>query len=306
MKPLIPQRADPQVYLHHDGWYYFTASVPGYAVICLRRAKRIADLASAPEKVVWTRHESGEMSSNIWAPEIHYMEGKWYIYFAASDRGADEHGIYDHRTYVLENDAENPLDGRFTEKAKLDTGWETFTLDATQFICDGQAYLVWAQRDMDIPGNSNLYIAKLRNPWTLELPATLLSKPEMDWECQGFLVNEGPAVLEHNGRLFLTYSGSATDERYAMGMLTAQKGSDLTRAESWTKSTVPVMVSEPENELFGPGHNSFTKDETGADILVFHARPYPGFHGTALSDPNRHTYIRTIRYDDRGYPVFQV
>ncbi len=305
MKPLIMQRADPQVYLHNDGWYYFTASVPGYEVIELRRAKSIQALADAPAKVVWRRHAAEEMSSNIWAPEIHYLDGKWYIYFAASDKGADENGVYDHRTYVLENASTNPLEGEFIEKAKLDTGWESFTLDATQFMCDETPYMVWAQRDMEIAGNSNLYIAKMQNPWTLTLPAAMLSRPELDWECQGFLVNEGPSVLEHNGKLFLTYSGSATDERYAMGMLTADKHSDLTDPKSWTKSIAPVMVSEPENEIFGPGHNSFTKNEKGEDILVFHARPYPGFRGSALSDPNRHTYIRTITYDAQDVPVFR-
>ena len=305
MKPLIIQRADPHITLHSDGWYYFTASEPNFARIELCRAKSIEGLTYAQPKVVWIRHESGEMSSNIWAPEMHYLDGKWYIYFAASDRGADVNGVHDHRSYVLENASPNPLEGTFTEKARLITGWETFTLDATVFVCDGQAYMVWAQRDMNIPGNSNLYIAQMQNSWTLKLPATLLSKPEFDWECRGFLVNEGPAVLEHKGRLFLTYSGSATDERYAMGMLTAHKDSDLTNATSWTKSQAPVMVSEPENELFGPGHNSFTKDADGSDVLVFHARPYPGFRGSALSDPNRHTYIRTIRYDASDTPIFQ-
>ena len=65
------------------------------------------------------------------------------------------------------------------------------------------------------------------------------------------------------------------------------------------------MVSEPENELFGPGHNSFTVDEEGNDLLVFHARPYPGFHGTALSDPNRHCFLRPVRYAQDGTPLFQ-
>ena len=110
---------------------------------------------------------------------------------------------------------------------------------------------------------------------------------------------------EHGGRLFLTYSGSATDERYAMGMLTADEHSDLLDAKSWTKSPVPVMVSEPENGLYGPGHNSFTRNKQGEDVLVFHARPYPGFHGSPLSDPNRHCHIRTVRYDAQDRPVFQ-
>ncbi len=304
MVPLIPQRADPFIYKHTDGYYYFTASVPAFDLIELRRAKTLEGLKDAAVKVVWTKHEAGAMSKNIWAPEIHYLAGKWYIYFAAAQDDADQKGCYDHRTYILENGSANPLEGDFIEKAKLNTGWESFTLDSTVFSNRGRDYLVWAQRQNDIPGNSNLYIAQLIDPWTLKLPATLLTIPEFEWECLGFLVNEGPSVLRHGGKLYLTYSASATDERYAMGLLTADANSDLLDAASWQKSPIPVMASEPENGLYGPGHNSFTVDEEGKDILVFHARPYPGFKGTALSDPNRHCFVRKVAYDEMDRPVF--
>lgn len=306
MTPFIEQRADPFICKHSDGYYYFTASLPAFDAICLRRSKTLAGLREAAEKVVWTKHPSGEMSMNIWAPEIHYLKGKWYIYFAAAQADADGNGCYDHRTYVLENSAANPLEGHFVEKARLFTGWESFTLDATVFSHHGSDYMVWAQRDYAIRGNSNLYLARMLDPWTLQLPAALLTNPEYDWECQGFLVNEGPAVLKKAGKIYITYSGSATDERYAMGLLTADAQSDLTAPASWTKSPVPVMVSEPENGLFGPGHNSFTVDENGQDILVFHARPYPGFRGTALSDPNRHCFLRRVVYDAQERPIFTI
>ena len=166
----------------------------------------------------------------------------------------------------------------------------------------GQAH---AQREREIPGNSNLYIAEMKNALELKLPAVRLSIPEYDWECQGFLVNEGPSCLIHNGDLYLTYSASATDERYAMGLLTLPRGADPLDAAAWRKSPVPVMVSEPQNSLYGPGHNSFTVDETGADLLVFHARPYPGFRGTALSDPNRHCFLRPVAYSGAEEPIFQ-
>ena len=118
-------------------------------------------------------------------------------------------------------------------------------------------------------------------------------------------MNEGPGCLQHNGNLYVTYSGSATDERYAMGLLTLKAGSDPLDAAAWEKSRVPVMVTEEKNGLYGPGHNSFTTDEEGKDILVFHARPYPGFRGSALSDPNRHCFLREVRYTPDGTPVFR-
>ena len=303
MKPFIEQRADPCI-LRKDGWYYFTASVPEFDRIILRKARTLEELPDAVEKVVWTRHAEGPLSCNIWAPEIHFVDGRWMIYFAAARGGADEAGRYDHRIYALENENPDPMSGGFTEKGRIDTGWETFSLDSTTVVYGGKRYFIWAQRDFDIPGNSNLYIAEMKNALELKLPAVRLSVPEYDWECQGFLVNEGPSCLIHDGRLYLTYSASATDERYAMGMLTLKEGGDPLKAEDWSKSPVPVMATEEANGLYGPGHNSFTVDEEGKDLLVFHARPYPGFKGDALSDPNRHCFLRPVRYDGEDRPVF--
>ena len=304
MKAYIEQRADPYI-LKKDGWYYFTASVPEFDRIVLRKARTLKDLPDAIEKVVWIRHPEGPMSCNIWAPEIHFVYGKWYIYFAAAQADADEAGCYDHRIYALANENDDPLEGNFAEAGRIDTGWESFSLDSTIADFEGKRYFIWAQRDFSIPGNSNLYIAEMKNALELRLPAVRLSIPEYSWECQGFLVNEGPSCLIHEGNLYVTYSASATDERYAMGLLTLPKGENPLDAQAWKKSPVPVMVTEAQNGLYGPGHNSFTVDENGNDLLVFHARPYPGFHGTALSDPNRHCFLRTIQYAQDGTPIFQ-
>jgi GH43 family beta-xylosidase len=303
MRPFIEQRADPYI-LRRDGNYYFTASVPAFDKVILRKSDTLEGIAAAPEKTVWSRHESGEMSCNIWAPEIHRIDGAWYIYFAAARGGADENGCFDHRTYALVNESPDPMEGEFLEAGRINTGWESFTIDSTVTVFESKRYFLWAQRDFDIPGNSNLYIAEMKNALELKLPAVRLSVPEYDWECQGFLVNEGPGCLQHDGNLYVTYSGSATDERYAMGLLTLKAGSDPLDPDAWQKSPVPVMTTEAQNGLYGPGHNSFTTDAEGNDILVFHARPYPGFKGDALSDPNRHCFLRKIPYTTDGIPVF--
>ena len=304
MKPFIEQRADPWI-LRKNDWYYFTASVPAFDRIILRKAKTLEELPDAAEKTIWERHPEGLMSCNIWAPEIHYVDGAWVIYFAAAESGADREGCYNHRTYALMNENPDPMEGEFREAGRIDTGWESFTIDSTTTVFEGQRYFIWAQRDYGIPGNSNLYIARMKNATELDLPAVRLSIPEYDWECRGFLVNEGPGCLQHNGNLYVTYSGSATDERYAIGLLTLKAGNDPLDPTAWRKSPVPVMVTEEQNGLYGPGHNSFTMDAEGRDILVFHARPYPGFRGDALSDPNRHCFLRAVRYDAEGNPVLR-
>lgn len=125
--PILPQRADPHVALHSDGYYYFTATVPKYDLIELRRARTLGGLPAAETKVIWKKHAKGPMSHHIWAPEIHYIGGKWYLYSAASKAEA----IWDIRMYVLENESPNPLEGEWTEKGQIKMNWESFTLDAT-------------------------------------------------------------------------------------------------------------------------------------------------------------------------------
>ena len=296
--PLIEQRADPWIYRHTDGFYYFTATVPAYDRLIIRRAESLDALASAPETVIWEKHPEGIMGSHIWAPELHYIDGKWYIYFAAG--GAED--IWAIRMYVLENESANPLEGTWTERGQIQTNWESFSLDATTFAHNGTRYLVWAQHDPKIGGNTNLYIAAMSNPWTITGQQVMLTRPEYDWETIGFLVNEGAAVLKHGDKIFITYSASATDANYAMGLLTASQDSDLLDANSWRKSPEPVFQSA--NGVYGPGHNSFTTLPDGTVILVYHGRDYAEITGDPLNDPNRHTRLQPLYWHEDGMPDF--
>ena len=298
--PIVRQRADPWVYRHGDGWYYFTASVPEYDRIEIRRSRTIQGLGSAPAVVVWRRQDTGIMSANVWAPEIHFIDGSWYIYFAAAETAAR----FNHRIYVLQNDSPDPFSGLWVEKGQVRTGWESFSLDATEFDHGGVHYLVWAQKDYGIRGNSNLYIASLTNPWTLKSAAVRISKPEFAWERRGYWVNEGPAVLVKNGRIFITYSASATDSSYCMGMLTASETAEPLDPASWTKTSLPVLQTDPAAGVYGPGHNSFTTDGDD-DILVYHARAYRDITGDPLYDPNRDTRADVVRWGADGTPVFE-
>ncbi|NGZ73781.1 glycoside hydrolase family 43 protein [Saccharibacillus alkalitolerans] len=304
--PLIEQRADPFVYKHDDGYYYFTASVPEYDRLELRRATTLEGLRDADPVVVWRKRESGPMSANIWAPELHRMDGKWYIYFAAAHTTETDEGLFDHRMYVLENESDNPLEGQWTEKGQIKTAWESFALDATSFEHLGKRYYVWAQKDPNIPGNSNLYISEMENGWTLKGPQAMISTPEYDWEKIGFLVNEGPAVLKRGGRIWMTFSASATDFNYCMGLLYADEDADLLNPASWTKLPEPVFRTSEENGQYGPGHNSFTTGEDGEDLLVYHARSYKEIVGDPLYDPNRHTRVKAFTWKEDGMPDFGV
>ncbi|MFD1848595.1 family 43 glycosylhydrolase [Oceanobacillus bengalensis] len=296
--PLVEQRADPYVYRHMDGYYYFTGSYPEYDRIVLRRSKTIEGLKDAAETVIWEKHEEGIMSKHIWAPELHFINGKWYIHFAAGDRD----DVWAIRPYVLECSSENPLEGEWVEKGQINTDFKSFSLDATTFENKGKRFLVWAQK-VDNDTISNLYIAEMENPWTIKPNQVVLSTPDLPWEQQGFYVNEGAAVIKRNGNVFITYSASATDHRYAMGLLTADENSNLLDPTSWTKSKEPIFATCEETMEYGPGHNSFTIAEDGiTDLMVYHARPYKEIVGNSLYDHNRHARVQQLFWDENGNP----
>lgn len=167
-------------------------------------------------------------------------------------------------------------------------------------------YFAWAQKEPGINTNSNLYIAKLESPLKLAGKATRLTVPTLDWEVRGYKVAEAPAVLHRNGRLFMTYSASATDARYCLGMLTADENADLLDPKSWTKSPQPVFKTCTETSVYGPGHNSFTVDEKGRDILVYHGRDYEAIQGDPLFNPDRHTRVQRLYFQADGTPDFGV
>ncbi|WP_163580217.1 family 43 glycosylhydrolase [Gracilibacillus saliphilus] len=298
-KPFIEQRADPYLYKHSDGYYYFTGSYPLYDRVVLRRAKSIDELPQAEEKVIWWKHESGIMSKHIWAPEIHFIDGKWYVHYAAGDKD----DVWAIRPYVLECDAENPLEGEWIEKGQINTEFQSFSLDATTFEHQGKRYLVWSQK-VDNDTIANLYIAEMENPWTIK-KQVLLSTPEYDWEVIGFDVNEGPAMIKNDEKIFIAFSASATDENYAMGLLHADVDSDLLDPKAWTKEKEPVLVSSDNTSEYGPGHNSFSVDEDGYELLIYHARPYKGFNTeNPLYDHNRHARIQRLFWTKDGFPYF--
>lgn len=309
--PLVSQRADPHLTLHTDGYYYFMGTVPEYDRLELRRAKTIAALATAsPEpveraepKTIWRKHATGAMGAHIWAPELHHIDGKWYVYFAAG--GAEK--VWDIRIYVLENSAANPLDGEWIERGQLKTNWESFALDATTFTHRGTRYLSWAQKDPKIKGNTSLYLAKMDSPTSIAGAQVMLSQPDLPWEQIRYWVNEGPAFIRHGGKVFISYSAAGTGAEYCLGLLAADEHADLLDPKSWTKSPVPVFTTNAANGIFGPGHNSFTTTPDGQiDLLVFHARNYAEIKGDPLHDPNRHARVQPLRWKPDGTPDFGV
>jgi len=282
VNPLLASGPDPWV-TFRDGYYYYmhTTGVD----LTIWKTRSLAELSKAEKKVVWRAPATGPYSHDIWAPELHHIGGKWYIYFAA-DAGTNR----THRLWVRENASPDPLQGDWVMKGKVADPSDKWAIDGTVFENRGEFYLVWSGWEGDVDGVQSLYIARLRNPWTISGKRTRLSTPEYPWEKVGDLrpkrptdpahvdINEGPTVLKNSGRIFLVYSACAcwTDE-YKLGMLTASSRSNLLKRQSWTKSSEPVFWKSPEASVFGPGHNSFFQSRDGKqDWILYHANSESG------------------------------
>jgi GH43 family beta-xylosidase len=278
--PLLSSGADPWC-IYKNGFYYYTNSTGRN--ITLWKTRSIATLKTAEKKVVFTPPSTGPYSKELWAPEIHFLQGKWYIYFAA-DSGRN----INHRLWVLENSSADPLKGKWIVKGKFTTPDDKWSIDGSVFEYKKQLYTIWSGWEGDANGEQDIYIAKMKNPWTVEGARAKLSTPSLAWEIHGDLnnaddvphvnVNEGPEVLVHGNKLFLIYSASGCwTDFYALGMLTAKAGSNLMDPTSWKKSPDPVFKQSPENSVYAPGHNSFFISPDGKeDYILYHANSKPG------------------------------
>lgn len=289
--PLLPTGPDPWV-IRHNGVYYYTNST-GHN-LTLWKTPRISDLKNATKKIVWNPPATGPYSSEIWAPELHFLNDRWYLYFAADDASNNNH-----RIWVLENPAADPLEGTWTMKGKLaDTG-DHWAIDISVFENNDHLYAIWSGWEGTVNGQQNIYIAELANPWTMKSDRMKLSSPQLDWERVGdnnvtlhgsespaarshdpvhIDVNEGPELLRHGHQLFLTYSASACwTDWYELGILSARDDANLLDPASWTKSPVPVFWKSPEGGAFGTGHNGFFQSPDGKeDWIIYHANSHPG------------------------------
>jgi len=278
--PLLPSGPDPWT-IYNDGYYYYTNSTGNN--ITLWKTKNIAYLSSAEKKVVWTPPATGSYSKEIWAPELHYFQQKWYLYFAA-DSGSNN----DHRLYVLENASADPLQGQWVMKGELTTPGDKWSIDGSAIELNGKLYFIWSGWPGDVNGEQDIYIAAMKDPWTIEGKRTRVSKPQYNWELNGDLhspndpphvnVNEGPEFLVHGDKIFLIYSASGCwTDFYALGMLTADVNANLLDSASWKKSPQPVFKQSSANKVYAPGHNSFFVSPNGKESwILYHANSNPG------------------------------
>ncbi len=292
--PILPSGADPWV-TWKDGYYYYTNTV-GNRII-LYKTEKLHELKNETPETVWTPAATGPNSKAIWAPELHYLDGKWYLYYTATDVKNDGDAL--RYIFVLENTSADPLQGTWTDKGKVNM--QHSGLDGSVFEHGGKRYFVYSAY---IGPQSVLVISLMKNPWTLAGKQVVIAKPDKIWEkFGGREILEGPQFLTNNtGKVFIIYSASACwADEYSLGMLTANDKADLLNPTSWVKSAEPVFKQSAAHHVYAPGHNSFFTSPDGKEHwILYHANTGAG-HGC---DHRRSPRMQPFQWKKDGTPDF--
>ncbi|HYQ57353.1 MAG TPA: glycoside hydrolase family 43 protein [Draconibacterium sp.] len=266
--------ADPWLVKQGDEYIYCYSANNGIGV---SRSKLITKKGESRE--IWHAPNEGWNKSCIWAPEIHFIDGHWYVYYAGGESGPP----YIHqRTGVLRSKTADVF-SEYEDMGMLNTGDDPddsskniWAIDMTVFKHNDKLYAVWSgwlkQMDTDATPQ-HLFIQEMENPYTLKGKRVLLSSPEESWETGGPLdLNEGAQVLQHANQLFIVYScRESWLKEYRQGMLQLKDSdADPLNPENWIK-TGPVF--EGNESVYGVGHVSFVKSPDGKeDWIVYHSK----------------------------------
>ena len=282
---------DPFVCYDHATDYYYGLSTQN-SVLVLHRSKLLAELFTGPESYV-AYSAGAEVIGSIWAPEMYFMDGHWYIY--TSGQLTVEDGTK--RLFVLESENADPFGG-FHFKAFLDN--TVFGIDPTVYIDDaGKRYICFSQV---MNGGQWLSIARLTSPWQMGTPVPISDPGDYMWESltDGPL-NEGPFFVRNGPRLFIIYSANGCySDTYRLGLL-EYNGGDPLSMDSWDKYPEPIFVLNKAESVFAPGHASFFYSPDHTELWIAYHCYYTRNSGATRR--MRVCHVQKVGFDESGFPV---
>lgn len=296
----VYEGADPWV-IKQDGHYYLCRS-EGDKGISIWKSDKLTD--PGVKRIVWEAPAKGWNSHEVWAPELHYLNGRWYIYYAASD-GKN----VNHRSGVLEAKTDDPQ-GEYGDKGMLYTGDDLsgrtgnrWSIDTTPLQLGGKLYAIWsgwpAEEDIQY-----LYIAPMSNPWTISGNRVKICEnntylwERVDENLAGRGLHEGPQILNRGGKVLIIYSCSGSwQASYKLGLLWMDAEADPLDPKSWKKAEKPVF--QGTDKVLGVGHASFTQSPDGTEHwIVYHSKISPE-HGW-----KRAVWMQPFTWNTAGFPDF--
>lgn len=292
--------ADPWMIKHGDDYVYCLSSNNSIIVSKSKYMTQMGEL-----KNIWRSPAIGWNSNCVWAPEIHFVSGHWYVYYAAGELGPP---FIHQRTGVLRSKTDDVFSD-YEDMGMLYTGdtsdepeTNVWAIDMTILEHKDKLYAIWSgwleQQTTDATPQ-HLYIQEMENPYTLKGNRVLLSSPEKSWEIGGPLnLNEGPQILKNANQVFVIYScRESWLKEYRQGMLQLNDvNGDLLDPSNWSKKG-PVF--QGNNFVYGVGHCSFVKSPDGTeDWIIYHSKKSttPGWE--------RDIRMQPFSWNTDGMPIF--
>ncbi len=303
--------ADPVVFRWEDKWYFISTNDNLNDIgLYVREAENIEDLfgEGTAEYCILDYDENRNLIQTFWAPEFHIIGGEVYILFAVGGKQWAPHchmmKLKKGGSIIRKKDWEDPI--KVVRKDGSGLSGDGITLDMTYFKAAGKSYVLWSYRygiGTPLDTGSMIYIATIdeKEPWKLTSEPVLLSRPRYGWEnLIGTINNEGPYMLQVENRLYLAYSGGhAGGYYYSIGFLMAKETDDLLNPDNWKKLNTPAMSYYSIDGIYGPGHNSFFKDEDGKLWNAHHAE-------VSIDGGPRSTALHRVHINAWGFPVLNM
>ncbi|GAB2585434.1 glycoside hydrolase family 43 protein [Streptomyces capparidis] len=293
--PVVSQNGADPTMIRYNGYYYHLGTTWA-SHWEIRRSPTVGGLKTATPVTVY-RETVASRCCNFWAPELHRLNGpnglRWYLTYSAGISANIDH----QHVHVLESAGNDPM-GPYTYKGQVDPyGDNRWMIDSSYLsMPDGRLYMLYSFWE---GGTQNMYAVRMSNPWTPTGRAVRIATPTHAWEKQGGSVNEGPVILQRNGRTFLTYSAShCNTPDYKLGLMELT-GSDPLASGAWRKFPNPVFQRNDAAGVYGPGHNFFFPSPDGKEIwIAYHAnsRSTDGCSGT------RTTRVQKVNWNPDGTP----
>ena len=321
---------DPWV-TYHDGWYYYMVTGNGFYVAKSRELERVnSNPVSVFNMSDLIDGENFTIVKELWAPELHFIDGFWYIYFTAYDGEATSDtassGVTgtakNHRMYVLKSKTDDAqgeyefmgqvkeIESDYAEDEDwLNAGYNIkaghFAIDQSVFKWNGKLYAIWSGWSGYDNIDQRIFIAEMSDPCTISGNRVELSRPEFAYETYSVApaINEGPqALISPDGKtLNIAFSVNLfTSSHYSLGLLTLKENGNPLNADDWIKTEDSIFETSLKNSTYSVGHCSFVPSPDRSEYyVVYHAR-----RGEDTNTNPREIRTQQFHWNTDGTPSF--
>lgn len=276
--PIIPGYfADPSL-VQHDGKFYLYATADPWGGDFLACWESSDFKNWTFHKLNWPTKEACTSplsnSNMVWAPSVIKKGDKFYMYVSVGSEVWC--GVADNPLGPWEN----PLGDK--QLLEFDTTKYCHVIDAEVFVdTDDRAYLYWGS-GWDWK-NGRCYVAELNDDM-----CTFKSEKKEITPTHYF---EGPHVIKHNSKYYMTYSeGRTMDDTYEVRY--AVSDSPMGPFEEGANS--PILKTTENLDVYGPGHHTLL-NYGGKDYILYHRHRLPFVTETAF----RQICINELNFEDK-------